>query len=71
MTLAGTGGLFLFIALCAGATLAFGIARQMASRPVPNAEQQNFQILPRTTPTATLLDPNTPDDPSPPLTEQP
>jgi len=62
MTAVGTGGLFLFIALCAGAALAFGLWRQTASAPVPGEEQQEFQILPRTTPMATLLDPNTADD---------
>jgi len=62
MTAAGTGGLFLFIALCAGAALVFGLWRQTASAPVPGAEQQDFQMLPRTTPMATLLDPNTADE---------
>lgn len=66
MTLAGTGGLFLFIGLCAGAILAFGLWRQSAREPVPAAIQQDFQIVPRTTPMATLLDPNTPDE-EPPL----
>ena len=61
ITLAGTGGLFLFIALCAGATLLFGLWRQAAARPVPTTGQQEFQILPRTTPMASLLDPHTAD----------
>ena len=52
------GGLFLFIALCAGVTLAVGLWRQTASSPVPSDEQQNYQILPRTTTVAALLDPN-------------
>lgn len=59
MTAAGAGGLFLFTALCAGLTFAFGIWRQAASVPVTH--QQDFQIVPRTTPTASLLDPNTAD----------
>lgn len=62
MTATGPAGLFLFIALCAGATLAFGLFRQAASDAVPPAEQQDFQIVPRTTPMASLLDPNTSDD---------
>lgn len=61
MTAWSAGGLFLFIALCAGGTAAFGLWRQKAAPPVPAPEQQDFQILPRTTPTASLLDPNTPD----------
>ena len=52
---------FLFIALCAAATLAFGLWRQAATPPVPLPDQQNFQIVPRTTPMAALLDPNTSD----------
>ena len=59
-----TGGLFLFIALCAGGTAAFGIWRQKATPPVPAPQQQDFQVLPRTTPIASLLDPNTPDAPA-------
>ena len=64
MTGWSTGGLFLFIALCAGGTTAFGLWRQKATPPVPAPEQQDFQILPRTTPIASLLDPNTPDAPA-------
>lgn len=64
MTGWATGGLFLFIASCAGATAVFGVWRQKAAAPVPAPEQQDFQILPRTTPMASLLDPNTPDDPT-------
>ena len=64
MTGWSTGGLFLFIALCAGGTAAFGLWRQKAVPPVPAPEQQDFQILPRTTPIASLLDPNTPDAPA-------
>lgn len=62
MSVIGTGGLFLFIAMCAGATLLFGLFRQAAAEAVPAAEQQDFQIVPRTTPVASLLDPNTADD---------
>ncbi|MDE1918197.1 MAG: MFS transporter [Sphingomonadales bacterium] len=61
MSLVPAGGLFLFIALCAGGTLIFGLWRQAASPPVPVPDQQDFQIVPRTTPLASLLDPNTVD----------
>lgn len=61
MTVLGTGGLFQFIALCALLTLALGLWRQKASTPVPEDGQHQFQIVPRTTPMASLLDPNTSD----------
>jgi len=35
------------------------------SDPVPGEQQQDFQILPRTTPVAALLDPAGPDQPVP------
>ncbi|CAM8672407.1 MFS transporter [Sphingobium sp.] len=59
MSLAPGGGMFFFIALCAGATVVFGLWRQTATPPAP--DQQDFQIVPRTTPVASLLDPNTAD----------
>ncbi|QDX24932.1 MFS transporter [Sphingomonas suaedae] len=65
MTLAGPGGLFLFIALCTAAMLGFGLWRLAATQPVPDAAQQDFQILPRTTPVAALLDPASSDDAQP------
>ncbi|MBB5984809.1 MFS family permease [Sphingobium sp. B1D3A] len=65
MSVIGTGGLFLFIALCASAMLVFGLWRQAFFAPVPAPAQQDFQIVPRTTPMASLLDPNTPDDAAP------
>lgn len=65
MTLAGAGGLFLFIAAVAAAMLAFGLWRLVISDPVPGADQQDFQILPRTTPVAALLDPAGPGSLSP------
>lgn len=58
MSLIGSSGLFLFIALCAAGMLAFGLWRLAARDPVPSDEQQSYQILPRTTPVAALLDPN-------------
>lgn len=62
MTAAGTGGLFLFIACCAGVAMMVGLWRQRASEPVPDQYQQEFQIMPRTTPMAALLDPNSVDE---------
>ena len=62
MTLTGMIGLFLFVAICAAGTLIFGFWRQTASEAVPAAEQQDFQIVPRTTPQASILDPNTADE---------
>lgn len=62
MTLAGSAGLFGFIALCAAAALGFGLWRQLVRAPVPVDRQQAYQILPRTTPAAALLDPHAPED---------
>ncbi|WP_260929411.1 MFS transporter [Novosphingobium sp. 9] len=57
MTLLDTAGLFLFIALCAGAALAFGLWRQIRSQPVPAHSQETYVVLPRTTPMSAALDP--------------
>ncbi len=57
MTAAGTSGLFLFIATCAGVAFVFGIWRQIRQSPVPAEQQQNYQLLPRTTPVSAALDP--------------
>ncbi len=65
MTLTGAGGLFLFIAFAAATMLVFGLWRLATSDPVPGAAQQDFQILPRTTPVAALLDPAGPEFPTP------
>jgi MFS family permease len=62
MTLAGAPGLFLFIALCAMAALVFGLWRQATALPVPAEQQQNYQVLPRTTPMSAALDPLAPED---------
>lgn len=61
ITLVGSGGLFFFIAFCAGSALAFGFWRQSVTEPVPSDEQQSYQVLPRTTPAASRLDPNAPE----------
>lgn len=62
VTLLGAPGLFLFIALCAGGTLGFGLWRQARTQPVPMADQQAYQALPRTTPMAATLDPRAEDE---------
>lgn len=62
MTMAGAAGLFLFIATCAGIALLLGIWRQIRELPVPADQQQTYQILPRTTPVAAVLDPLVPQD---------
>lgn len=61
ITLFGASGLFLFIAAVAGGTLVFGLWRQASSLPVPGDDQQSYQILPRTTPMAAMLDPHAPE----------
>ena len=61
MNWVGPGGLFLFIAACAAAMLGFSLWRLAATAPVPGPAQQDFQMLPRTTPVAALLDPSGPE----------
>lgn len=61
MTMVGARGLFLFIALCAGAALCFGFWRQTRSQPVPARLQAGYVVLPRTTPVSASLDPVAPD----------
>ena len=63
MTMAGTQGLFLFIAACAGGALLFGLWRQARALPVPADRQQSYQVLPRTTPMSAALDPHAPEEP--------
>jgi MFS family permease len=62
MALLGPAGLFLFVAACAGAALLFAMWRQWAGAPVPEGEQQPYQILPRTTPMSAALDPLAPHE---------
>ncbi|KHK92572.1 MFS transporter [Novosphingobium malaysiense] len=62
MSVGGAMGLFLFIALCAGAALAFGLWRQTQSKPVPAEQQEDYVILPRTTAMSASLDPVAPED---------
>jgi len=63
MTVTGTAGLFLFVSVCAGAALLFGLWRQTRTAPVPADQQQTYQILPRTTPVSAALDPLASVDP--------
>lgn len=60
MGLWGAGGLFFFIGGCALVLTLFGFWRQLVGVPVPSAAQKNFQTLPRTTPMAAALDPQSP-----------
>jgi len=62
MSALGPSGLFIFIALCAAAACGFGLWRQIVAQPVPEAAQQPYQSMPRTTPMAAALDPRTPPD---------
>lgn len=57
----GPAGLFAWATGCAGAALVFGLWRQRQRAPVPAAQQQSYQLLPRTTPMAAKLDPLAPD----------
>jgi MFS family permease len=61
ITLVGSPGLFLFIGACAGVTMVFGLWRLSSSDRVPEALQQTYQIMPRTTSVAAMLDPNGPE----------
>lgn len=58
----GSAGLFVWIGSCAAAALMFGLWRQRRRGPVPQAEQQPYQLLPRTTPMAATLDPLAPEE---------
>ncbi len=53
----GPSGLFLFLAGCAAITFGFGLWREWRTDSIPEALQQDFQVLPRTTPVAASLDP--------------
>lgn len=57
MAALGAGGLFLFTAALGGGGLAFALWRMVRSEGVPEDEQQPYQILPRTTPLASALEP--------------
>jgi MFS family permease len=57
MTSVGPAGLFLLIAGCAAGALIFALWRQVKTLPVPLVRQQQYQLLPRTTPAVAALDP--------------
>ena len=61
MSIGGPGGLYFFIAVCAGGTLLFALWRQWMSIAVPGRFQKPYQILPRTTPMSAALDPHAAD----------
>lgn len=56
MALLGPKGLFAAIGIMAVAGAVFGLWRMAVSQPVPEAQQQDFQALPRTTPMASVLE---------------
>ncbi len=56
MATLGPPGLFGAIGAVAVAASLFGLWRAAVSKPVPGAEQQDFQSLPRTTPMAAVLE---------------
>nr|WP_241233662.1 MFS transporter [Altericroceibacterium xinjiangense] len=62
MMVAGPGGLFVYIGVCAVAALGFALWRQIQRKPVPEELQQPYQLMPRTTPMVAALDPLTPED---------
>ncbi|MBB3763534.1 MFS family permease [Sphingomicrobium lutaoense] len=55
----GPSGLFGTIGAVALLTALFGLWRTAVSKPVPAAQQQDFQALPRTTPMATMMEDKT------------
>lgn len=55
-------GLFIFVATCAGAAVAFALWRVWARSPVPSELQQAYRAFPQTTPMAAALDPLAPED---------
>lgn len=57
MTFTGAGGLFLFIAVCATAAVAFALWRLAARGSPPQERQRAWIVLPRTTPMSATLDP--------------
>ncbi|MDO9461258.1 MAG: MFS transporter [Alphaproteobacteria bacterium] len=57
MSVFGPRGLFVFIGFCAAAVLGFAIWRLKVAAPIPAAQQNPYQILPRTTPVVAVMDP--------------
>ncbi|MCB2087891.1 MAG: MFS transporter [Sphingomonadaceae bacterium] len=56
MLLLGPGGLFAMIGAIAFGAFLFGLWRLAQSAPVPEADQQSFSALPRTTPMVAVLE---------------
>lgn len=56
MSLLGPWGLFAAIGAVSLAAAIYGLWRTVVSTPVPSADQQDFQSLPRTTPMASVLE---------------
>ncbi|MWV27232.1 MFS transporter [Aurantiacibacter rhizosphaerae] len=56
MAIFGPMGLFAAIGAVSLAAALFGLWRMAVSKPVPDARQQDFQALPRTTPMASVLE---------------
>ena len=56
MSIMGPSGLFVVIGVLALIGALYGFWRMARSAPVPSAEQQAFQSLPRTTPMAAVLE---------------
>lgn len=52
----GIAGLFLSLCMCAAAAFVFALGRQTARAPVATDQQQPFRSLPRTTPTAVVME---------------
>lgn len=63
MDLAGPLALFAFLAVAGVAASAFATWRLRVRPPVPMEEQAPFQVVPRTSPVAAVLDPRGEDDP--------
>ncbi len=57
MSVFGPRGLFVFIGFCAAAVLGFAMWRLKVAAPIPAAQQNPYQILPRTTPVVAVMDP--------------
>ena len=58
----GAPGLFMLVGLVALLALGFAIRRMLVAAPVPAPLQGDFQMLPRTAPTAALLDADRTDE---------
>ena len=57
MSLAGTWGLFAITGVAGLAMTGFSVHRVIAARPIPPETETRFEVLPRTTPVVSSLDP--------------